>query len=512
MAEIEKATSPPNSTAESLKTTRSTSPAPDHERYTIWTTRSRHALVCLLGYLALASSLTATIYFPLLDFLADRYAVSIEAINLTVTLFMVAQAIAPSIWSPLSDTWGRRPVYLACFTLYTGASLGLSIVDRNYPALLVLRAMQSLGGATVLSLAYAVVADVTVHSERGRFLAPMLTAANIGPCIGPVIGGGAVLASGDPRWCFRALLIFGASGILLIGLAMPETNRTIVGNGAIPARGLWRTWWRLLFPRRNNPPSGPGTGSGKFTLPSPLPTLRLLLHPDTTLALILAASPYALWFCIQTSLSPIFSRPPYAFTPLHLGLAFLPGGAGVILGGFLASRLLDRNYRAVAARAGLAVDCERGDDVAVFPIEEARSRGSVRVLGVGMGVVVGYGWLVERGTHPAGLLVWQAVVGCKCTVLHQVYSALVVDVFPERTGTAAAANNVVRCVAAAAAVAALEPLVGRLGYGWVFTLLGVVDGVGGVVAVLVLRRWGRGWREKRGRRERLKRERGERGE
>lgn len=40
-----------------------------------------------------------------------------------------------------------------------------------------------------MSLAYAVVTDVTVHSERGRFLAPMLTATNLGPCAGPVIGG-----------------------------------------------------------------------------------------------------------------------------------------------------------------------------------------------------------------------------------------------------------------------------------------------------------------------------------
>ncbi|KAK4237439.1 hypothetical protein C8A03DRAFT_16018, partial [Achaetomium macrosporum] len=87
--------------------------------YTIWTTRDRAFLVCLLGYLALASSLTANIYFPLLDLLAERYGVSTQAINLTITLFMVFQGIAPSFWSPLSDSWGRRPVYLATFTIYT---------------------------------------------------------------------------------------------------------------------------------------------------------------------------------------------------------------------------------------------------------------------------------------------------------------------------------------------------------------------------------------------------------
>jgi len=480
----------------------------EQERYTIWTARSRHVLVCLLGYLALASSLTANIYFPLLELLADRYSVSPQAINLTITLFMVVQGIAPSIWSPLSDSWGRRPVYLCTFTVYTVASLGLSIVDRNYVALLLLRAMQSLGGATVLSLAYAAVADVTVHSERGRFLAPMLTAANIGPCIGPVIGGGAVLASGDPRWCFRALLIFGASGILLIGWSMPETNRTIVGNGSVPPRGIWRTWWRLFFPRSqtpatvNNPPSHVTTGRGKLIIPNPFSSVRLIFQPDTFLALWLAASPYALWFCVQTSISPVFSL-HYHFNPLQVGLCFLPGGVGVILGGFVAGRLLDHNYRTVASKAGVTVDRERGDDMAVFPIEHARSRHSVRILAGFTCVVVGYGWLVRQDprVHPAVLLVFQAIIGAKCTVLHQVYSALVVDIFPQRTGTAAAANNITRCIVAATAVAVLEPLVSGVGYEWVFTLLGLLDGLGCIAAVLVLRRWGSKWRAVREARE-----------
>ncbi|KAK4140017.1 major facilitator superfamily domain-containing protein [Dichotomopilus funicola] len=521
--------------------------------YTTWTARNRTALVCLLGYLALASSLTANIYFPLLELLAERYRVSTQAVNLTITLYMVFQGIAPSFWSPLSDTFGRRPVYLATFSIYTTASLGLSIVDKSYPALLLLRAMQSIGGSAVLSLAYAVVADVTVHSERGRFLAPMLTATNIGPCIGPIIGGGTVLASGDPRWCFRALLIFGASAVLLIGFVQSETARTVVGNGAVPAKGLWRTWLSLLFAWReerkgneteicplpdhhqqerqqeqpdleNQTREKPqqstatrtadtasfATGRGKLIIPNPLPSLRIVFHPDSFLALWLAGCPYALWFCVQTSITPIFgggrnssdSYQGYSFNPLQVGCCFLAGGLGIIAGGFIAGWLMDRNYRHVAREAGLAIDRVCGDDVAQFPIERARSRWSVAILCVSASFVVGYGWVVDRHAHPAVLLLLQGVLGCKCTLVHQTYSALVVDVFPQATGTAAAANNITRCGLAAAAVAMLDPLVRALGYGWVFTLLGLFDALSCVLAVITLRKWGHGWRNKRS--ERLK--------
>ncbi|KAK3306824.1 major facilitator superfamily domain-containing protein [Chaetomium strumarium] len=402
--------------------------------------------------------------------------------------------------------------------------------------------MQSVGGSAVLSLAYAVVADVTVHSERGRFLAPMLTATNIGPCIGPIIGGGAVLASGDPRWCFRALLIFGASAVFLIGWVQPETARTVVGNGAVPAKGLWRTWWSLLFAwraKRKNvketkeeekkaaqpdleQQSGQNNagqqeteaavsvetdantgkiGRGKFIFPNPLPSVRIVFYPDTFLTLWLAGCPYALWFCVQTSITPVFSR-FYGFNPLEVGCCFLAGGAGIIAGGFVAGRLMDRNYKHVARKAGFTIDRVRGDDIARFPIEQARSRWSITITGVSMCFVIGYGWLVERRVHPAVPLLFQAYLGCKCTVLHQTYSALIVDIFPKATGTAAASNNITRCTLAAAAVAMLDPLVNAMGYGWVFTLLGLFDAVSCILAVLALQRWGRGWRD--GRAERLK--------
>lgn len=498
--------------------------------YTTWTSRDRALLICLLGYLCLASSLTANIYFPLIDLLADRYGVSAQAINLTITLFFVLQGIAPSFWSPLSDSFGRRPVYLATFAVYALASLGLSVADRTYPALLLLRALQSVGGSAVLSLSYAVVADVTVHAERGRWIAPMMTATNIGPCFGPVIGGGAVLATGDPRWCFRALLIFGASAFVLIALFLPETGRHVVGNGAVPAKGIWRTWFNLLAnvnrpsfisrclqKHRLGPADGEGekqsdstqatddpvvqvnvgkTGRGKAVFPNPFLSLRIVFYPDTFLTLWLAGSPYALWFCVQTSITPIFGQ-HYGFNPLYVGLCFLAGGVGIIAGGFVAGKLMDWNYRKVAAAEGLPIDRKRGDDIERFPIEQARSRGSITIILLSLGVVIGYGWIVARHVHPAVLLVFQIYLGCRCTALHQTYSALIVDIFPDRPGTAAASNNITRCTLAALAVAVLDPLTRVLGYGWLFTLLGLLDAVGSIAAVLALRKWGRSWRNRR---------------
>jgi MFS family permease len=491
--------------------------------YTVFTKREKWYLTYLLGYLTLASSLTATIYFPLIDLLAQQYTVSVQDINLTITLYVLFQGIAPSFWAPLSDTLGRRPVFLATFTVYTLASLGLTFTDHSYVALLLLRACQSAGGSAVISLAYAVVADVSVHAERGSILGPMLAATNLGPCVGPVIGGGAILASGDPRWCFRALLIFGGSALILIGGTMSETGRMVVGNGAVPAKSIWRTWRSVLAEKvrsatglkqtkgekehlkeegtsaviSSEPNVNSGkTGKGRLTFPNPLASLRLIFFWDTSLILWLVAAPYALWYCVQTSIPLIFGI-EYGFNDLFVGLCYISGGSGVIAGGFIAGRLMDWNYKKTAQEAGIPVSRASGDNIDQFPIEEARSKRFVTIIAVSMCVVIGYGWVVQFHVHPTVPLILQFCIGCKATVLLQIYSALLVDIFPDTPGTAAASNNIARCALSATAVAVLQPSVDAIGRAWVFTLLGLIDGVGCIIAVLVLRRWGRTWRSKR---------------
>lgn len=502
--------------------------------YTVFTINQRRYLVYLLGYLTLASSLTATIYLPLISLLSVQYNVSIQAINLTVTLYVVCQAISPAFFAPISDSFGRRPVFLLTFCIYSAVSLGLAFNTTSYVALILLRGLQSISGSAVMSLAYGVVADISRHSERGKLLGPMLASTNLGPCIGPVIGGGAILASGDSRWCFWTLVIFGFSSVMLIGWTMPETARTVVGNGAVPPRGIWRTWWEVLGPSSTSkvsssqnekqdgtkagaaPPNVASaddinvgkTGTGTLTLSNPFASsVRIIFHWDTFLILWMAAFPYAIWYCIQTSIPLIYGQ-EYGYNHLIVGLCFLPGGLGVILGGLLAGRLMDWNYNRTAKEAGLTIDhrvAGRGggggggeeEEIDNFPIEKARTRGSFSMLAFSVGALTGYGWAVQRQVHVSVPLILQFFIGAKCTITLQIFSALLVDIFPKIPSTAAASNNIVRCSLSAAAVAVLQPAVNAIGRAWFFTMIGIIDIVVGVVALWLLQRWGFIWRERR---------------
>ncbi|KAK8090908.1 hypothetical protein PG994_000413 [Apiospora phragmitis] len=353
---------------------------------TMGQSRKRY-LTYLLDYLCLISSLSATIYFPLIPLLAAHYATSVQAVNLTVTLYVVFQGIAPSFWSPASDSLGRRPVFLGTFAVFAAASAGLCFSGRSLAALAALRALQSVGGSAVLSIAYGVVSDAVTHAERGSMLGPMMASANLGPCLGPVLGGSVTYAAGgqDFQLCFRALAIVGGSSVLLLWASRQDEKSAGRSQDAIKAHGtddVEKTGGTGGTSVSTEAQVHSPMGRGRLIVPNPFSSLRLIFYWDISLVLFLAASPYSLWYLIQTSIPIIYGAAGYDFREIYVGLTYLAGGFGVIAGGFINGRLMDWNYRVVARQAELPVDKHSGDNMSKFPIERARSRGSMLILGV----------------------------------------------------------------------------------------------------------------------------------
>ena len=499
-------------------------PAPSVEApvpYTSFTRHHKRLITIILILTMLASPLTATIYFPLLPLLATQFRTSVQAINLTITLYIVFQAISSFLFATASDHFGRRPIYLTTYSLYTVASLGLALNRHSYAALLVLRALQSLGTSAVLAVAFGVAADVCPPAERGAMLGPTQGAANLAVCLGPVIGGLMAQRSGSFTWVFWALVIFGGSVLSLVGLALPETARNVVGNGSVKPTGWARTWWSLLGLRLKRTSMEPrdagrleegrverqnrsndkeiGTRVGKrekFKMANPLTCIRIIFWKDTALVLWQAASPYAVWYCVQASIPAIYKE-TYGFNELEIGLCYLTGGAGTVLGGYANGKLMDWNYKVTARSIGHTIDKVSGDNLDHFPIERARARGSWYLLAVYICSLAGYGWSVVAHTHESVPLILQFVLAALCTCFQQTFNALLVDIFPASPSTAAASSNITRCALSAVAVTVLQPLIAVMGRGWFFTILAILSGGGGLVINWAINSRGMQWRRLR---------------
>lgn len=494
----------------------STAPPTPNVPYTVFTHKQKRRFRLLLGFAAITSPLTATCYFPLLPLLRTHFDTSAQAINLTLTIYIIFQALSPAVFGPLSDSIGRRLVFLVTLTLYAFGNLGLALNKSSYAALLVLRALQSLGASAALAISYGVVADICVPSERGRMLGSVSMALNLGACVGPVIGGSVAWSSGSYEWVFWSLVIVGVVLWLGVGLFLPETARILVGNGGFDAQ---RYWWeeswssvliRWLFAQEGNAKAinqeGQNTGDSPVSSRSsilqqcrfvnPLACLRVMFHLDTFFALWMQGSFYVVDYAI-VAVMPDLYKDIYHFNELQVGLTYIPRGVGIITASFCIGKMMDYNYKTVARKIGWNIDEVAGDDLQQFPIERARARGSYYLLIISTAVLVGYGWAVTKHAHLAIVLILQFIQGSMGTCFYNTYNALLVDVFPESPSTAAAAASIVRCAMAAAGIAILQPLLAALDRGWYLTILGIWSGGCGALAVLVIERKGMSWRTRR---------------
>lgn len=76
------------------------------------------------------------------------------------------------------------------FFIYVLANIDVGITLQNsYPALLVLRKLQSAGGSATIRIGYGVVGNVTESSERGWYMVVLGCGQNVTPSLEPVLGG-----------------------------------------------------------------------------------------------------------------------------------------------------------------------------------------------------------------------------------------------------------------------------------------------------------------------------------
>ena len=105
-----------------------------------------------------------------------------------VTAYLLTSTAATPLYGKLSDIYGRRALLLPALVLFIIASM-LCGFSQTLPQLIASRALQGLGGAGLMAMAQAAVADVVAPRERGRYqgyLASMWGIASIG---GPIVGG-----------------------------------------------------------------------------------------------------------------------------------------------------------------------------------------------------------------------------------------------------------------------------------------------------------------------------------
>lgn len=107
-----------------------------------------------------------------------------------VSVYVLGNAVGPLILAPLSEVYGRAPVYHATNIIYVVCTAACALsVDLSM--LIVFRFLAGVMGSAVLSLGGGSITDLFVSEQRGRAMAVWSLGPLLGPVVGPVTG-----------WCF----------------------------------------------------------------------------------------------------------------------------------------------------------------------------------------------------------------------------------------------------------------------------------------------------------------------
>ncbi|MCJ1268852.1 hypothetical protein MMC22_008740 [Lobaria immixta] len=193
-----------------------------------WSTAKKLCAVATGLLLNFNTTLSSSLPSGAIDSLNDAFDVSShQQVSLPVAVFLVGYIFGPVVFSPVSESFGRRVCFITSFGLYTLFTLACAFAP-NWPALLVFRFLVGAGASAPQAVLGGMYADLYPNlSHRGRAVMILGLMSNLGPLIGPIIAG--YTSTTNWRWMFWvALIMAGATWPLLLLLPGNLDRRSLV--------------------------------------------------------------------------------------------------------------------------------------------------------------------------------------------------------------------------------------------------------------------------------------------
>ncbi|ONH66714.1 Dityrosine transporter 1 [Cyberlindnera fabianii] len=432
------------------------------------------AIVTCAGFLGPVSG---NIYIPILQQMQEVFNCSTTTINATVSVFMVFFAIAPLLWAPYADIGGRKTLYIVSLLFFIIANILLATVPANIGALFVLRIVQAFGASSVMSVGTATVADVTPPKDRAKVISYFMLGPQLGPILGPILS--IIAWNGAWRWIFGFLAILGGVIYLAIVFCLPETLRCLVGNGEkVQLDGFF------VKPRLTQKSLLSEDESKKYPLP-PKPSLRGYWNIFKFKPVALCSFNNGLLFAGFYAMSVTFAevlKDHYHFSSLHVSLSYICPGVSLVSGSLIGGRISDYlRTRMNIRHPGRYIPEHR------FTLQFVG-------LAISLSGLLGYGWCIAKHHHVVSVFVFTFLTGFGMTFVFVTTTTYLTECSPAQKASSVAVANFFRNASAAVSSVIIHILVEKMGWGWCFTGLALLDVLGIAIVFFII--WkGPAWRK-----------------
>jgi multidrug resistance protein len=362
--------------------------------------------------------------------------------------------VGPLILAPLSETFGRRVLYLSCFTAFSLLQIP-SALTPNIETLIFVRTLAGFFGSVSIANGGGTISDMCGPGERASIFGWYLLGPLLGPTIGPLLGGVIVQRLGW-RWIFWVLTIVCFVNTLMGWIFLRETYAPII-----------------LAQRKKKLEKDLGV-SGKYTyqgedfrplwqkiLRSFVRPLRILLQPIVMTMSIYQSIVFATTYSIYTNMQPIYQG-EYGFNTEQVGLLYLGPGLGFLTAVWFLVPRIDTVWKSLAAKNG-------GKGVPEYRLPLANVGSTFIPIGL-----FWFAWTVHFHIWWPVTITATYFYGIGQIMILNTTSNYYIDSFERYSASALAAGAVFRSVVGGIVPLFAPRMFEALGYGWGISVFGIL--------------------------------------
>jgi multidrug resistance protein len=364
--------------------------------------------------------------------------------------------LGPLILAPLSETFGRRKLYLICFACFTLLQIPTALAP-NIAFLIAVRSISGLFGSIGIANGGGTISDMFIPSERAGVFGWYLLGPLLGPTLGPLFGGIIVQRLGW-RWIFWIMTIICAINTFAGYIFLRETYAPII----LHAR-------KATY--EHDAASADGTKyryDGEDTRPMRQKISHSLSRPPKIFAQPIVATMsiyqaliFGTTYSLYTNFQDIYAG-SYGFTTEQVGLLYLGPGLGFLFAVWFLVPRIDDVYKALTAR--------HNDK----PAPEYR----LPLANIGAVFIpislFWFAWAVEKHAHWAVSIAATFFYGIGQVMILNTTQNYYIDSFEKYAASAIAAGTVFRSLVGGVIPLFAPALFERVGYGWGISLFGFV--------------------------------------
>ena len=258
--------------------------------------------------------------------------------SFVVSVWILGYFFGPLFLGPLSELYGRYPVYVVCNILFTVFNIATALAP-SLSSLVVFRFLAGTCGGCPITIGAGTFGDLIKPASRGKIIAIWSMGPLLGPILGPIVGGYLGEDAGW-RWICWTLGIAAGVGAVASVLFQEETYPVVLleREAARLRKETGNENLRSIYADLERKPSQ------VFARSIFRPLKLLFLSPVVATLSIYQGIVYGFMYLLFTTFPLVFQL-RYHFSSGSVGLSYLGMGIGSLIGLAFSGAISDRVYR-----------------------------------------------------------------------------------------------------------------------------------------------------------------------